>query len=91
MPWPSITACTRLFVSGNSSFDWITDGHDAFVAFDQDDSASVAVFWGEGGEFCAGWDLKAAAALRGDNPMQAYAYPDDPAAHCLLAIAERAK
>ena len=34
--------------------------HDAFVAFDQDDSASVAVFWGEGGAFCAGWDLKAA-------------------------------
>jgi len=54
--------------------------HDAFVAFDQDDSASVAVFWGEGGAFCAGWDLKAAAALSGDNPMQQYAYPDDPTA-----------
>ena len=52
--------------------------HDAFVAFDQDDSASIAVFWGEGGAFCAGWDLKAAAALSGDNPMQPYAYPDDP-------------
>ena len=53
--------------------------HDGFVTFDQDDSASVAVFWGEGGAFCAGWDLKAAATLSGENPMQQYAYPDDPA------------
>ncbi len=36
---------------------------EAFVEFDRDDTASVAVFWGEGGAFCAGWDLKAAAAL----------------------------
>lgn len=53
--------------------------HNAFVSFDQDDSASVAVFWGEGGAFCAGWDLKAAAELTGDNPMQQYAYPEDNA------------
>jgi len=51
--------------------------HDAFVAFAQDDSANVAVFWGEGGAFCAGWDLKAAATLSGDNPMKQYAYPDE--------------
>jgi enoyl-CoA hydratase len=31
----------------------------AFEQFDQDDSASVAVLWGEGGTFCAGADLKA--------------------------------
>src|SRR6202171_2500551 len=31
----------------------------AFSEFDQDDSASVAVLWGEGGTFCAGADLKA--------------------------------
>lgn len=37
--------------------------YEAFVAFEADDSASVAVFWGEGGAFCAGWDLKHAAAL----------------------------
>ncbi|MFD0683539.1 crotonase/enoyl-CoA hydratase family protein [Actinomadura fibrosa] len=29
----------------------------AFRAFDADDSASVAVLWGEGGTFCAGADL----------------------------------
>ncbi|HEY2207581.1 MAG TPA: crotonase/enoyl-CoA hydratase family protein [Pseudonocardia sp.] len=33
--------------------------HDAFAAFDADESASVAVLWGEGGTFCAGADLKA--------------------------------
>ena len=32
--------------------------HEAFKAFDADAHASVAVFWGEGGAFCAGWDLK---------------------------------
>jgi enoyl-CoA hydratase len=31
----------------------------AFDEFDRDDSASVAVLWGEGGTFCAGADLKA--------------------------------
>jgi enoyl-CoA hydratase len=36
--------------------------YEAFVAFDTDDSADVAVFWGEGGAFCAGADLKSLAA-----------------------------
>jgi enoyl-CoA hydratase len=35
---------------------------DAFRAFDADDSASVAVFTGTGGTFCAGADLKAVAS-----------------------------
>lgn len=30
----------------------------AFEQFDRDDSASVAVLWGDGGTFCAGADLK---------------------------------
>lgn len=38
---------------------------DAFLAFDADPEASVAVFWGEGGAFCAGWDLKFASSLVG--------------------------
>lgn len=49
---------------------------DAFRAFDADDSAAVAVLWGEGGNFCAGADLKALAEGRpnrlapdGDGPM----------------------
>lgn len=35
----------------------------AFLAFDADPDAKVAVFWGAGGAFCAGWDLKYAATL----------------------------
>jgi enoyl-CoA hydratase len=33
----------------------------AFLAFDADPDAAVAVLWGEGGAFCAGFDLKHAA------------------------------
>lgn len=41
----------------------------AFLEFERDDSAAVAVFWGEGGAFCSGWDLKHATALEGDDPL----------------------
>ena len=30
---------------------------DAFLEFDGDPQAKVAVFWGAGGAFCAGWNL----------------------------------
>lgn len=33
--------------------------YEAFDAFDKDDSAAVAVLWGDNGTFCAGADLKA--------------------------------
>ena len=46
---------------------------DAFVAFDRDPQAAVAVLWGEGGAFCAGFDLKHAA--REDNTLDDIAYP----------------
>src|SRR5262249_13230042 len=36
---------------------------EAFLAFEADAQASVAVLWGEGGAFCAGWDLKYGASL----------------------------
>ncbi len=39
---------------------------EAFVAFDRDPDAAVAVLWGEGGAFCAGWDLKYGASLMED-------------------------
>ncbi len=35
---------------------------EAFLAFDADEATDVAVFWGEGGVFCAGADLKSLAA-----------------------------
>jgi enoyl-CoA hydratase len=37
--------------------------HQAFVAFDADNEAQVAVFHGANGHFCAGWDLQAGAQL----------------------------
>ncbi len=37
--------------------------HQAFVAFDADHEAQVAVFHGANGHFCAGWDLQAGAQL----------------------------
>jgi enoyl-CoA hydratase len=40
---------------------------EAFRAFDADDEAAVAVLWGEGGTFCAGADLKAIGAGRGNR------------------------
>lgn len=39
---------------------------DAFREFDQS-HAKAAVFYGEGGAFCAGWDLKYAQALTGNR------------------------
>ncbi|TKG73185.1 crotonase/enoyl-CoA hydratase family protein [Prauserella endophytica] len=49
---------------------------EAFREFDADDSAHVAVLWGEGGTFCAGADLKALGTPEsnqvtedGDGPM----------------------
>jgi enoyl-CoA hydratase len=37
--------------------------YDAFLAFDADDQASVAVFHGANGHFCAGWDLQYGARM----------------------------
>jgi enoyl-CoA hydratase len=44
---------------------------DAFADFDRDESASVAVLWGEGGAFCSGWDLKFASTLGDRERFQA--------------------
>ena len=40
---------------------------EAFRAFDADRDAAVAVLWGEGGAFCAGWDLKYCATMIKDT------------------------
>lgn len=54
---------------------------DAFLAFDADTDARVAVFWGAGGHFCAGWDLKYAASLgEPDGVLRELAFQADPAA-----------
>lgn len=50
----------------------------AFLAFDADPHAHVAVLWGEGGAFCAGWDLKSAAALTSqEDPLAAFDFVTD--------------
>src|SRR5246127_1548860 len=41
----------------------------AFLEFDADKNASVAVFYGAGGAFCAGWDLKYVSTLNADYPL----------------------
>ncbi|MCD6680243.1 MAG: crotonase/enoyl-CoA hydratase family protein [Burkholderiaceae bacterium] len=57
---------------------------EAMNRFDSDHDASVAVLWGEGGAFCAGWDLKYASTLgdreRFDEEIaQALAFPQGAA------------
>ncbi len=54
--------------------------HEAFVAFDADDEARVAVFHGAHGHFCAGWDLQYGARLAtlGGNAFDGLDFePDD--------------
>lgn len=47
--------------------------HAAFEEFDRDDSAAVAVLWGDHGTFCAGADLKAVG-----TPQSNPAHPTGP-------------
>src|SRR5262250_2396292 len=42
----------------------------AFLEFDADPDASVAVFYGAGGAFCSGWDLKYVSTLNADYPLR---------------------
>jgi enoyl-CoA hydratase len=49
---------------------------EALLAFDRDDTQSVAVLFGAGGAFCAGFDLKYAASMLGaKNPLGALDFP----------------
>lgn len=49
----------------------------AFQAFDRDPEASVAVLWGEGGAFCAGWDLKTVSSLDSADPVGPLNFPSN--------------
>ena len=42
----------------------------AFLAFERDPGAQVAVFWGDHGTFCAGADLKAVSGGRGNRVVE---------------------
>jgi enoyl-CoA hydratase len=41
----------------------------AFLEFDADKDAAVAVFYGAGGAFCSGWDLKYVSTLNAAYPL----------------------
>jgi len=57
---------------------------EAFLAFDQDDSQSVAILTGRGGTFCAGYDLKSVAGRSGTPSFNAEAAgPMGPTRHLL--------
>ncbi|NQU62300.1 MAG: crotonase/enoyl-CoA hydratase family protein [Rhodospirillales bacterium] len=48
----------------------------AFLEFDNDPNANVAVFWGAGGAFCSGWDLKFVGSLKpGEDPLANLHFP----------------
>jgi enoyl-CoA hydratase len=49
-----------------ASADALTE---AFLEFDADKGAHVAVFYGAGGAFCAGWDLKYVSSLNAAHPL----------------------
>jgi enoyl-CoA hydratase len=56
--------------------------HQAFLAFEADPDARVAVFHGGHGHFCAGWDLQAGAALAqqpGADPLAQLDFSADDA------------
>ena len=49
----------------------------AFLDFEANPDLAVAVLWGAGGAFCAGWDLKFAGTLVGqDDPLAALDFKD---------------
>jgi enoyl-CoA hydratase len=49
-----------------ASADALTE---AFLDFDANKDAHVAVFYGAGGAFCAGWDLKYVSSLNAAHPL----------------------
>ena len=53
---------------------------EAFLEFNRDPSASVAVFFGDGGAFCAGWDLKYGSTLDPQAPLGDLDFPIESSA-----------
>src|SRR5437763_1213574 len=50
---------------------------EALLAFDRDRAQSVAVLWGAGGAFCAGWDLKFVSTALERNHLANLDFPKD--------------
>ena len=64
----TIVALCRPDVRNAVDADTAAALYDAFQAFDDDPVARVAVFHGDHGHFCAGWDLQAGALLQTQSP-----------------------
>ena len=52
----------------------------AFLEFDADETACVAVLYGAGGAFCAGWDLKYVSTLDADYRSASSTFRSQPRA-----------
>jgi enoyl-CoA hydratase len=50
---------------------------EAFLAFERDEEAAVAVFFGDHGAFCAGGDLKALSGDHGNTWLNRLHFPED--------------
>ncbi|MFZ3219579.1 MAG: crotonase/enoyl-CoA hydratase family protein [Rhodoferax sp.] len=59
----TVVTLSRADVRNAVDADTARQLYDAFMAFDADPHARVAVFHGAHGHFCAGWDLQAGARL----------------------------
>jgi enoyl-CoA hydratase len=59
----TVITLSRADVRNAVDVDTASKLYDAFVSFDADPQARVAVFHGAHGHFCAGWDLQAGARL----------------------------
>ena len=57
--------------------------YDAFLAFETDPEARVAVFHGDHGHFCAGWDLQAGAQLAANGQTSTLDVLNFDAAQCV--------
>ena len=62
--------------------------YDTFLAFDADDAASVAVFTGTGGHFCAGADLAALGDPARRNPVEPSGSAPGPMGPTRMAFAK---
>jgi enoyl-CoA hydratase len=59
----TVVSLDRVDVRNAVDADTARQLYDAFLAFDADPDARVAVFHGAHGHFCAGWDLQAGARM----------------------------
>jgi len=78
----TVVTLSRADVRNAVDADTARQLYEAFIAFDADPDARVAVFHGAHGHFCAGWDLQAGARMaqhlqQGVDPFAALDFSSD--------------